>query len=107
MNNIERIAPQSVSRAYVHNADPAQTAGAASKAGKPAHHHAHGAPKSDSVTLSDSARSLAAARDAVQQAPDVREQKVSDIKQRVTDGTYQVPARVLAQKMVDAAKNPS
>jgi flagellar biosynthesis anti-sigma factor FlgM len=53
-------------------------------------------------TLSDSARSLAAAREAVRQAVDVREQRVADIRQRVADGTYAVPSRLLARKMLDA-----
>jgi len=105
MTGIDRVSSQGVSRAYVQNADATQT-GSAQQAGK-AGQHRHQAPKADSVTLSDSARSLAAARDAVQKAPDVREQKVADIKQRVTDGTYNVSARALAQKMVEATKNSS
>ena len=54
-----------------------------------AHHRSH-AQSTDSVTLSDSARSVATARSAVQNSPDVREQKVADIKQQLSDGTYQV-----------------
>ena len=46
---------------------------------------------------------MAAARDAVSNAPDVRDQKVSQIKQQVSDGTYSVPAKVLARKMLDAS----
>jgi negative regulator of flagellin synthesis FlgM len=53
------------------------------------------------VSLSADARSLSAARDAVQRAPDVREQKVADIKQQISDGTYHVPARLVARKMLD------
>jgi flagellar biosynthesis anti-sigma factor FlgM len=106
MSSIDKVSPQSVSRAYVRNADGTQTANA-HQAGKTGHHHHHQAPKADSVTLSDSARSLSAAREAVQKAPDVREQKVADIKQQVTDGTYSVSSRVLAQKMVEATKNSS
>src|SRR5437660_1542101 len=105
MNSIDRISQQSVSRAYIQGADAAQTAPAQHTA-KPAHRHSQ-APKADSVTLSDSARSLAAAREAVQQVPDVREGKVADIKQRVESGTYEVSSRVLARKMVDATKNPA
>ena len=40
-------------------------------------------------------------------APDVRDQKVADIKQHLSDGTYSVPAKVLARKMLDSASNPS
>jgi len=39
-------------------------------------------------------------------APDVRQQRVADIKQQLSDGTYQVSSHVLAGKMLDAsAKN--
>ena len=50
---------------------------------------------------------VANAREAVQQVPAVREEKVAEIKQRVSDGTYTVSSQVLARKMVDAAKNSS
>ena len=56
----------------------------------------------DEVSLSDEARALAAARDTVAAAPDVREDKVSAIKQRVEDGTYSVPSNVLARKLLDS-----
>ena len=59
----------------------------------------------DSVTLSDDARSLASARDAVINAPDVRDQRVADIKQYMSDGTYSVPANVLARKMLNSSDN--
>ena len=104
--SIERISAQNVSRAYVQQSADAATATGAHQAGK-AGKHAHQAPKADSVTLSDSARSLAAARQAVQDSPDMREEKVAAIKQQVDTGTYSVPTSVLARKMVDASKNPS
>ena len=100
MSSIDRI-PQDAARTYVQNADATRTAGAqqpnAPQAGKAQRGHA---AKADSVTLSDSARQLAAARQAVQDAPDVREQKVAEIKQQVSDGTYQVSPQVLARKML-------
>jgi len=99
MSNIERLAAQDAARTYTHNTDVARS-GAAQQAAK-AHHQAKPANSADSVTLSDSARSLAAARDVVKSAPDVRNDKVSEIKQQVTDGTYKVSAKVLARKMLD------
>jgi negative regulator of flagellin synthesis FlgM len=101
MSSINRVQSNDAARTYVQNADVARSAAAAAsaqQAGKaqPQHH----APKVDTVTLSDSARSLAAAHDAVQSAPDVREEKVAEIKQRIGDGTYQVQSRVLAQKLL-------
>lgn len=98
---------QNISRAYVQNADATQTAGATGKAHKGHHHQAAQAPTADTVSLSDSAKALAAAREAVKNTPDVREQKVADIKQSVTDGTYQVSSQVLAKKMLSGTNNLS
>jgi negative regulator of flagellin synthesis FlgM len=103
MNSIDRISGQEATRTYVQNADVARTG--VQHAGRGHQHHAQVSKGVDSVTLSDSARSLAAARDAVKTAPDVRDQKVAEIKQQVTDGTYTVSARVLARKMLDTSDN--
>jgi len=57
---------------------------------------------SDAVSFSDQAKTLVAARQAVDSAPDVRQDKVDAIKQAIADGTYSVSARELARKMIDA-----
>jgi negative regulator of flagellin synthesis FlgM len=101
--SIDKLGAQGAARTYVQNADAIRAAGARGT-GRAGQHH-HSAQDADSVTLSSDARSLAAATDAVQQAPDVRDQKVSEIKQRVDSGTYEVPARVLARQMLNAS-NP-
>ena len=103
MSSIERLGHHEAARTYLQNAEAARAAGsAAPKDGEaPA---PSGARSPDSVTLSHNARQVAAARDAVQNAPDVREQKVAEIKQRVEDGTYSVPAHVLARKLLDTAQ---
>ena len=104
MTSIDRISAQDAARLYAQNTDvsrSAATTAAVQAAGK-AHSRSH-AQSTDSVTLSDSARSVATARTAVQNAPDIREQKVADIKQQLSDGTYQVSSRALASKMLDAS----
>jgi negative regulator of flagellin synthesis FlgM len=102
--SIERLSYHNeAARTYLHNAETArassaQTAGdGGAKVGV--------ARRPDSVSLSASARTLATARAAVQQAPDVREAKVAEIKQRVQNGTYTVPARVLARNLIAASSN--
>lgn len=97
--SIDRLTAQGASRTYVQNSDATRAAAGkdTARAEHRGHHH-----HADSVTLSADARSLAAARDAVQSAPDVREQKVAAIKQRVDDGTYTVPAQVLARKLLSS-----
>ena len=100
MTSINPLSAQNISRAYVQNADAAQGTSSA-KPHKGHHQAAQSQPQTDSVSLSDGARSLASARQAVQNTPDVRGQKVADIKQRVQDGTYDVPSRVLARNILD------
>jgi negative regulator of flagellin synthesis FlgM len=104
MTSIDRISAQDAARLYAQNTDVSRSAAATAAvqpAGK-AHQRSH-AQSTDSVTLSDSARTMATARTAVQNAPDVRQQKVADIKQQLSDGTYQVSSRVLARKMLDTS----
>ena len=100
MSSIDRLAAQDAARTYTQNTDVARS-GAAQQAAKAHHQPKHVKSAADSITLSDGAKSLAAARDAVKAAPDVRNDKVSEIKQQVTDGTYKVSAKVLARKMLD------
>jgi negative regulator of flagellin synthesis FlgM len=54
----------------------------------------------DAVTISDSARSMAAATKAVADAPEVREDRVSALKAAIAAGTYTVDSRRLASKLV-------
>ena len=104
MTSIDRVSAQDAARLYAQNTDITRSiaATAAVQAVGKAHQRTH-AQSTDSVTLSDSARSVATARTAVQSAPDVRQQKVADIKQQLSDGTYQVSSSVLARKMLDTS----
>ena len=60
-------------------------------------------PRGDTLEISDRARELARARQAVDEAPEVRSEKVADIKKRIEDGTYSVSPKVLARKLLDHA----
>lgn len=55
----------------------------------------------DSLAISDHARELQIAKKAVKNAPDVRMDKVNDIKKRLESGTYNVSAEEVADKIVD------
>jgi negative regulator of flagellin synthesis FlgM len=99
--SIDRLSSNSAARTYVQNAEVAGASNAAKA--KSAEQGANKAGRADSVTLSADARSLSAAREAVQQAPDVRAEKVEAIKRDVEAGTYSVPASVLARKLLDAS----
>jgi negative regulator of flagellin synthesis FlgM len=54
----------------------------------------------DAVTISDSARSIAAATRAVSDAPAVREDRVNELKAAIAAGTYSVDSRRLASKLI-------
>jgi len=60
-------------------------------------------PRGDTLEISDSARELVRARQAIDEAPDVRAERVADIKKRIEDGTYSVSPHVLARTLLDHA----
>lgn len=51
--------------------------------------------------ISSKAREFSQAKEAAAKAPDVREDKIAELKRRISAGTYQVNAQALADKMVD------
>ena len=104
--SIDKIVSNAAANVYQVQSAAASGAGAAQSTAKVHHgHHAPKAPTADSVTLSDSAKSLASARTEVDKTADVRPEKVAEIKKQITDGTYQVSAKVLARKMLDASNS--
>ena len=58
------------------------------------------AQSGDTVTLTDSARSLQKIEEAVAKAPVVNASKVAAVKRAVTSGTYKVDAGRVADKML-------
>jgi negative regulator of flagellin synthesis FlgM len=88
----EPIAPVKGSNSNSVVADKAQ--GEASAGGTPA------AQTGDTVTLTDSARSLQKIEEAVARAPVVNASKVAAVKQAIHSGTYQVDAGRVAEKLL-------
>ncbi|HOF86722.1 MAG TPA: flagellar biosynthesis anti-sigma factor FlgM [Armatimonadota bacterium] len=54
----------------------------------------------DTVHLSSDVEVIAAARDAIAQTPDIREEKVAALRKAIGDGTYQAPAEQVAEKIL-------
>ncbi len=54
----------------------------------------------DSVSLSSFAKELSIAKNAVDNVPDVRMEKVNSIKQQIKNGTYNVSAEEIADKII-------
>lgn len=58
-------------------------------------------PKSkDEVTFSSEAKDFAALTKLLSQVPDVRADRVEDIKNQISSGTYSVQAEEIAEKIV-------
>lgn len=55
---------------------------------------------SDSLTISDFGKDLQIAKQAVAAAPDIREDRVADIKKRISEGTYDVSSEDFANKFL-------
>ena len=55
----------------------------------------------DSVEISEFGRDLQTAKQAVAQAPDIRPDKVQELKAQMASGTYNVPLSALADKLLN------
>lgn len=82
-------------------AQPTPNVAPASRARRAASLSEAPAGASDSVSISSEARALAASRRAVEDTPDVREDRVAELKQRIARGEYDVPAEQLARNLLE------
>lgn len=56
---------------------------------------------SDKLEISQTGKDYRVAKQIVAQAPDVREDKINSIKQRMESGTYNVDMKEVAEKLVN------
>lgn len=61
----------------------------------------------DQVSLSTTGRDFQVAKAALSSVPDVREDKVKALKERMANGTYEVSAQDFADKILTAYQNKS
>ena len=54
----------------------------------------------DAVSISQAAKEMQQIQKAVQDAPDVREDKVEAIKKQIHDGIYSVPTEAVVEKLL-------
>ena len=54
----------------------------------------------DRVEVSDAGRAMQVATEALKQTPQIRADKVAELKARIADGTYQVPGVDIAERML-------
>jgi negative regulator of flagellin synthesis FlgM len=70
------------------------------KVGAPENKPEKTAIKSDTVVISDAAKRIQAARKQLDEIPDVREDKVSQLRSQIQNGTYEINAEKIAGKMI-------
>ena len=56
----------------------------------------------DSIKFSSEAEKVKFVNDVVNKTPDIRQSKVDEIRAKIKDGTYDVSAEKLAQKLIDS-----
>ncbi|MDA8028933.1 MAG: flagellar biosynthesis anti-sigma factor FlgM [Nitrospiraceae bacterium] len=61
--------------------------------------------ESDVLEISGPARQVARLREELSKVPEVREERIAELRERIKDGTYSVPARLVAKKMIAWGKN--
>lgn len=71
---------------------------------KPTGNKAKAGSFSDSLNISNSAKNYSVAKKAVAEAPDVRTDKIAQIKAAMENGTYNVSAKDLAEKLLNQSK---
>lgn len=58
------------------------------------------AGRSDSLVLSSKAQELHFVKEQVLKSPEVRAERISELKKRIQEGQYQVPSQDIALKMI-------
>ncbi len=84
----------------VDKAGGAQAPHSAPKTGEPKP-SAAAIGSSSHVEISDKARLMQKAAEAVRQAPEVRSDRVAALKKSISEGTYRVDSEAVADKLVD------
>jgi negative regulator of flagellin synthesis FlgM len=56
--------------------------------------------KNDSLVLSSRAQELQFVKEQVLKSPEVRAERISELKKRIQEGSYQVPSQDIALKMI-------
>lgn len=56
--------------------------------------------KADTVALSNAAKNIQEAQKQLEAIPDVREDKVAELKEQIENGTYEIDAEKIADKML-------
>ncbi len=85
------------------NAKTAAASGAkkSEKPDSPSSASGSGSAEGAQATISSKAKEMAKVKEAASNAPDVREEKIAELRKKIAEGRYKVDAEAIADKMVD------
>mgnify|MGYP003375963917 CR=1 FL=1 len=66
-----------------------------------------GMMKSDAVTISEKGKDVSEMTRTLKEMPDVRADKIADLKERIANGTYNVSAKDIATKILNTTLEDS
>lgn len=66
-----------------------------------------GSVESDAVSISEKGRDVSEMTKILKEMPDVRAERVAELKAQIADGTYNVSGRDIAEKIVNSALEDS
>jgi flagellar biosynthesis anti-sigma factor FlgM len=64
------------------------------------------APPADTVEISERSRELARALEQAAAAAETRGERVAELREKVQNGTYSVPAELLAERLLGRSQDP-
>jgi len=83
-----------------HGSDPSQAASQTDAKSAQTPQPADAGRAGDTVDLTDAAQQLARLESQIREQPVVDSQRVAEVRQAINDGSYQVDARGVAQKLM-------
>ena len=89
----EKVAPIKIS-AYMNNVQEKK------KIDGPTEHDPKSVLKEDKVDISRTAREVKKARAQLDNVPDIREEKVAEVKNEIDNGTYRIDGKKIAFNMI-------
>ncbi len=98
---IQPIRPQDASGIYQRQVSNARDASDVAATRTDAARPGGASRRTDRVAVSDEARTFARVMQAVTEAPDVRADRVAELRERIASGDYRVEADALARLLVD------
>jgi len=96
---IEHTGPKPISKSTIENAYSVDKSARSSESSE-----LSGISGKDKATLSEGARALAKAYAALDEAPEIRQERVAELRKQIESGNYEVPFEEVVKRLVKQVK---